>query len=223
MGGTSRGSRLPALLLLFLFLGAGAAAAYLVPPGTSPALDRVRRRAGGVLEAARGAAGKAGVGPAAATTPAPSPVPAAPAAPAGELRTVVRAVDGDTVVLDGNEKVRLIGINTPETVDPRRPVQWYGKEASAYTGRLLKGKRVRVEYDVERKDRYGRTLAYLTLEDGTFVNLRLVEEGYAMAYRYPPNVRHAPEFLAAEKRAREGRKGLWSDAAKADSLLPRKR
>jgi len=128
-------------------------------------------------------------------------------------------VDGDTVVLDGNEKVRLIGINTPESVDPRRPVQWYGKEASAYTAGLLRGRRVRVEHDVERKDRYGRTLAYLHLEDGTFVNLRLVEEGYALAYRYPPNVKYAEEFRLAERRARESKKGLWSDAVKAGSLV----
>jgi micrococcal nuclease len=135
----------------------------------------------------------------------------------------VRVVDGDTVVLDGNEKVRLIGINTPESVDPRRPVQWYGKEASAYTKGLLLGKRVRVEHDVERRDRYGRTLAYLRLEDGTFVNLLLVEEGFAAAYRYPPNVKFAEAFRMAERRAREARKGLWSDRAKADALVGKSR
>ena len=210
MGRSSRGSRLPALLLLLLLLAAGAMA---VPPGTSPALDRAKAEAGRALDAARAAARKPPAG-----DPAPAPGPAA--AP-GPLRTVVRVVDGDTVVLDGNEKVRLVGIDTPECVDPRRPVQWYGKEASAYTGRLLKGRRVSLEYDVERKDRYGRTLAYLRLEDGTFVNLRLVEEGYATAYRYPPNVRYAEEFRRAERKAREAGKGLWSDPAKAGALVRR--
>jgi micrococcal nuclease len=122
----------------------------------------------------------------------------------------MRVVDGDTVVLDGNEKVRLIGINTPETVDPRRKVEFFGKEASARTKALLTGKSVKVEYDVERKDRYGRTLAYLFLEDGTFVNLSLVEDGYASAYRYPPNVRYADRFREAERGAREERRGLWA-------------
>jgi micrococcal nuclease len=131
---------------------------------------------------------------------------------------VVRTVDGDTVVLDGNEKVRLIGINTPESVDPRRPVQPFGKEAAAFTRRLLEGRRVRVERDVEPRDRYGRSLAYLHLEDGTHVNLLLVEEGYASAYRYPPNVRYADAFRAAERRAREGRKGLWGAGGKAGAL-----
>jgi micrococcal nuclease len=128
---------------------------------------------------------------------------------------VERVVDGDTVVLDGGEKVRLLGIDTPETVDPRRPVERFGKEASVFARSLLQGRRVRVETDVEPRDRYGRTLAYLYLEDGTFVNLRLVEEGYASASRHPPNVRHAGLLRDAEKRAREMGRGLWSDRGRA--------
>ena len=205
MGRTARGSRLPALLLLLLLVAAGGAAAWNVPPGTSPALDRARAEAGKAYGKARDRL-------------SPPPAPGPPAG--GALRTVVRTVDGDTVVLDGNEKVRLIGVNAPESVDPRRPVQWYGKEAAAHTRGMLQGKRVRLEHDVERKDRYGRTLAYLWLEDGTFVNLRLVAEGYATAYRYPPNVRHAERFRDAERLAREAGRGLWSDGKKAKGLKP---
>jgi micrococcal nuclease len=198
---------LPALALVVAAL---AAAASAVPEGSVPALDRARERAsagaGRAIDAAKSAAG--------VDTAAPD---------AGGLRTVVRCVDGDTVVLDGNEKVRLIGVNTPESVDPRRPVQWFGKEAAAYARSLLQGRRVRLEHDVEGKDRYGRTLAYLRLEDGTFVNLRLVEEGYAFAYRHPPNVRYAERFRDAERRAREAGKGLWSDPGKAKSLAPTRR
>src|SRR3989338_7085144 len=91
-------------------------------------------------------------------------------------RTVVRVVDGDTIVLDGDEKVRLIGVDTPETVDPRKPVQYFGKEASEFTRRMAEGKRVRLEFDQDTKDRYGRTLAYVYLEDGTFLNAERSEE-----------------------------------------------
>jgi micrococcal nuclease len=151
------------------------------------------------------------------------PEPAPETVAAGVLRTVRRVVDGDTLVLDGDERVRLIGVDTPESVDPRRPIQWYGKEAAAYARSLLQGRRVRLEPDAEPRDRYGRTLAYLHLEDGTFVNQRLVEEGYAFAYRHPPNVKYADLLREAERRAREAGKGLWSDPAKAKSLAPSRR
>ena len=85
----------------------------------------------------------------------------------GPWRTVTRVVDGDTIILNGRERVRLIGVDTPETVDPRRPVQYFGKEASGFTKRMVEGKKVRLEYDQTGKDRYGRTLAYVYLEDGT--------------------------------------------------------
>lgn len=199
-GGYAHGAR---FLLVLVLSGGIVGSAYASPPGKYPAADRVRAAVDLLVSK---------VHPADPPAPAPAaPVaPVAPASPAVPLRTVVRVVDGDTVVLDGNEKVRLIGINTPETVDPRRPVQKFGKEASARTKALLGGKRVRAEYDVERKDRYGRTLGYLFLEDGTFVNLSLVEDGYATAYRYPPNVKHAEEFRDAERRAREAGRGLWA-------------
>jgi len=130
-------------------------------------------------------------------------------APSGEWRVVVRVVDGDTLVLDGNERVRLIGVDTPETVDPRRPVQYFGKEASAFTRRLAEGKRARLAYDRERTDRYGRTLAYVYLEGGTFLNAEIIRQGYGHAYtRFP--FRYAEEFRAYEREARENGRGLWA-------------
>ena len=130
--------------------------------------------------------------------------------PGSEWRTVVRVVDGDTLLLDGDERVRLIGIDTPETVDPRRPVQYFGKEAAAFTRRMAEGKRVRLDYDQERTDRYGRTLAYVFLEDGTFLNAEIIRQGYAHAYtRFP--FQYSDQFRAYEREAREQRRGLWAE------------
>jgi micrococcal nuclease len=125
------------------------------------------------------------------------------------MRTCVRVVDGDTIVLDGGERVRLIGVDTPETVDPRRPVEWFGKEASAFTERLVEGRRVRLEYDQTRRDAHRRTLAYVYLEDGTFVNLEIVRRGYGHAYTRHP-FRYLARFRAAERMARRERAGLWA-------------
>lgn len=124
-------------------------------------------------------------------------------------RTCVRVVDGDTIVLDGRERVRLIGVDTPETKDPRKPVQYFGKQASLFTERLVEGRRVRLEYDQTRKDRYGRTLAYVFLQDGTFVNLEIVRRGYGHAYtKYP--FQRMDEFRRAEREARLEGLGLWA-------------
>ncbi len=123
-------------------------------------------------------------------------------------RTVVRVVDGDTLLLDRNERVRLIGVDTPETVDPRRPVQRFGKEASAFTKQMAEGRRVRLEFDQERVDRFGRTLAYVYLEDGMFLNAEIVRQGYGHAYtRFP--FKYLEEFRAYEREAREAQRGLW--------------
>jgi len=132
----------------------------------------------------------------------------------GGRAEVVRVVDGDTVVvrLGGDEDtVRLIGIDTPETVDPRSPVECFGQEASRRTKALLPaGTPVRLVADAEPRDRYRRLLAYVYRDDGTFVNLALVEEGYASVLTYPPNVAHVGEFTAAAARAREAGRGLWA-------------
>lgn len=90
-----------------------------------------------------------------------------------------RVVDGDTVVLESIGRVRLIGIDTPETVDPRKPVEYFGVEVSARLRAMLSGERIRLEFDQTRRDRYGRILAYLYLSDGRFVNREMVREGFA--------------------------------------------
>ncbi len=138
---------------------------------------------------------------------------------------VVRVVDGDTIVImrgGRNETLRLIGVNTPETVDPRRPVECFGKEASAFATRVLSGARVRVESDPSQgiKDKYGRTLAYIFLPDGTFFNLLLIREGYAYEYTYNEPYRYQNEFRDAERNARVEGKGLWAEGACREALPP---
>jgi micrococcal nuclease len=124
---------------------------------------------------------------------------------------VTRVVDGDTahVEIDGRDvTVRFIGIDTPESVAPDQPVECYGPEASAYTRDRLEGVHVRLEYDVEREDRYGRTLAYVWLGD-ELINETLVRQGYALVTTFPPNVEYVGRFTAAQRDAREHGRGLW--------------
>jgi len=124
---------------------------------------------------------------------------------------VTRVVDGDTahVDVDGRDTdVRFIGIDTPESVKPDAPVECFGPEASAYTERRLEGRRVELEYDVEREDRFGRTLAYVWIGDELF-NETLVREGYALVTTFPPNVRYVDRFVAAQRAARSEGLGLW--------------
>ncbi len=125
---------------------------------------------------------------------------------------VTRVVDGDTIVVEINnrqETVRLIGVDTPETKKPNTPVEPYGPEATAFTKGIVEGKRVRLELDVQERDRYGRLLAYVYLPDGTFLNAELLRQGYARVLTIPPNVRYAEMFLALEREARENNRGLW--------------
>jgi len=138
---------------------------------------------------------------------------------------VVRVVDGDTLIIDINgteEKVRLIGIDTPESVHPdeNRNTE-FGEIASAYTKDRLEGENVSLELDVEERDQYGRLLAYVYL-DGEMFNLNLVREGYAVVATYPPNVKYVEDFVAAQKAAREDGVGLWqgvlTDGAYVTSL-----
>jgi micrococcal nuclease len=131
---------------------------------------------------------------------------------------VIKVVDGDTVDVSINgteEKLRLIGINTPETVDPRKPVECFGKEASARAKELLSNKKVTLEFDPtqDKTDKYGRTLAYIFLEDGTNFNKKMIEDGYAYEYTYDKPYRYQLEFKAAQKYAEEHKKGLWADTA----------
>ncbi len=127
---------------------------------------------------------------------------------------VVRVVDGDTVVVrtgSGEERVRYIGVDTPESVKPGTPVQCFAKAASAANRRLVEGRDVRLVLDAEARDRYGRTLAYVyRSSDGLFVNAELVRRGYAKPLTIPPNVAHAAELRRLAGAARRGGRGLWS-------------
>lgn len=131
----------------------------------------------------------------------------------GEKALVAKVIDGDTIELEDGNKLRLIGVDTPETVDPRRPVGCFGKEASNATKKLLSGKEVILQKDVSETDKYGRLLryVYLPLENGQtlFVNDYLIREGFAVSLTYPPDVKFTEQFLQAEKQAREQRRGLW--------------
>lgn len=124
----------------------------------------------------------------------------------GKWVTVARVVDGDTFLTTDRVRVRLTGVDTPESTKRHEP---YGREAAAFTKSRLEGQKVRLEYDVDRKDKYGRTLAYVYLEDRTFFNALLVAEGYAQIMTVPPNVKYAEKFLDLQRKARAQNKGLW--------------
>jgi len=129
--------------------------------------------------------------------------------------TVIYVTDGDTVgvEIDGvEERVRLIGIDTPETKKPNTPVQCFGPEATAFTKSLLPdGTALYVERDVEARDVYGRLLAYIYRSaDGMFVNMEIIGQGYARPLTIPPNVAHADEFVVAARNAEATNVGLWA-------------
>lgn len=133
-----------------------------------------------------------------------------------EKANVLKVIDGDTisVSLEGKvETIRFIGIDTPETVDPRRPVGCFGKEASNESKRLLDGKSVLLEKDISETDKYNRLLRYIYLELGDgellFVNDYLVRQGFAFASSFPPDVKYSERFTKAQEEARENLRGLW--------------
>ncbi len=131
---------------------------------------------------------------------------------------VMKVVDGDTLKLSDGQTVRLIGVDTPETVHPTKPVQYFGKEASAFTKRLAEGKTVTLEYDQQRIDKYGRTLAYVYLVDGRMLNSEIIKQGYGFAYiKFP--FKRMEEFRALEREAREAGRGLWAEDGTA-SVAP---
>mgnify|MGYP000975788720 FL=1 len=136
--------------------------------------------------------------------------------------SVRRVVDGDTIVVDfpsgERERVRLIGVNTPETVHPKKPVEYYGKEASDFTKKELTGKKVWLQMDVQVRDRYQRALGYIWLEAPkedestirqSMFNARLLLEGYGQAMTIQPNVKYAEMFVGFQREARKQKKGLW--------------
>ena len=146
------------------------------------------------------------------------PQPSIPHIPTPDLSAlsiyeVTRIIDGDTIIVTDNILVRLIGVDTPETAHPRKPVEEYGKEASLFLTNLLKGEQVYLvgEDGALQKDRYGRTLAYVyRYPDGLFVNAEIIRQGYGHAYIEYPFV-YMDEFLQLERFARQAEKGLWSE------------
>ena len=129
------------------------------------------------------------------------------------LRKVIKAIDGDTLRLSPKEEVRLIGVDTPETKHPKKSVGCFGPQASEFTKKMVEGKKVRLELDevntrLGHKDKYGRTLGYVYLEDGTFLNEEIIRQGYGKTTTF--RFSHRDEFKALEREAKEGRRGLWS-------------
>jgi endonuclease YncB( thermonuclease family) len=158
--------------------------------------------------------------PALSPTPVPTPtaIPTStptevnPAAASQAEALVVNVVDGDTidVLINGQEyRVRYIGVDTPETVHPTRGEEPYGREASEYNKSLVQGQTVSLEKDVSETDQFGRLLRYVWLADGTMVNALLVAGGYAQVSTFPPDVKHADDFLELERAARQDGLGLW--------------
>ncbi len=122
--------------------------------------------------------------------------------------TVERVIDGDTVQLSSGERVRYIGINTPETVKPNFPVECFGSQAHEQNAALVEGKQVRLVKDISDVDKYGRLLRFVYVGD-ELVNLQLVQQGFARVETVPPNFRYEKEFVAAAVQARADRRGLW--------------
>jgi micrococcal nuclease len=129
---------------------------------------------------------------------------------------VAHVVDGDTVVLENGQKVRLLGIDAPELEKEGHPADFLAHKAKQVLADLVQGKRVRLEYDKLRYDRYGRTLAYLFLLDGTNLSREMVRQGLAHVYTVPPNMRFREELLSAQREAISARRGIWLQALKQD-------
>ncbi len=121
---------------------------------------------------------------------------------------VKRVIDGDTILLATGERVRYIGIDTPETKHPDKGVEFYGEEAYQFNRQLVENKWVTLGFDVERRDKYNRLLAYVYVDD-IFANAALVEEGYARVYTFPPNIKHVELFIRLQRMARMASRGLW--------------
>lgn len=145
--------------------------------------------------------------------------------PNSNLYKVIKVVDGDTISVDidgKTESIRLIGINTPETVDPRKPVECFGKEASAKAKELLSNKEVQLEFDPTQgeRDKYNRLLAYVFLANGTSFNKYMISEGYAYEYTYDIPYKYQAEFKQAQKDAEANQKGLWAPGVCEKEIEP---
>lgn len=166
--------------------------------------------------------------PATAAPAAPAALPAGdyPPIPEGLPRaTVVRVIDGDTILVSvggREERVRFIGINTPESVDPRRPVECFGAEASANAKAMLDGRAVLLEGDPSQdtRDSSGRLLSYVWLEDGRMANLEQIAQGFAAEYTYSTPYKYRDIFRDAQREARDAGRGLWSPATCGGQFTP---
>lgn len=136
---------------------------------------------------------------------------------------VKRVVDGDTLLLQTGERLRLIGIDTPESVKPDTPPEPFSHEASVFTKRLVEGRDVRLEFDRHREDQYGRTLAYVYVDD-LLLNEEIVRQGFSRAEtRFPFRSDFQRRFVEAEKEARAAKRGIWSLAPQASGgVQPRR-
>mgnify|MGYP001359609830 CR=1 FL=1 len=123
---------------------------------------------------------------------------------------VIRIVDGDTIEIEGKQKIRYIGINTPELHDPRRSIECFGQAASDENKKLVEGKEVSIQRDVSETDKYKRLLRYVWVGD-IFVNDYLVRQGFAQVSTFPPDVKYQQQFLDAQKEAQENSRGLWKE------------
>jgi micrococcal nuclease len=183
-----------------LVLALAGCAVGVVQPSGAPA--STAQASAGPGASARVAAGDSGLRPAGRT----------------ETAKVVRIVDGDTIIIDrghGDERLRYIGIDSPESVKPDTPVQFMAKEASAANAALVEGRTVVLERDVSDRDRFDRLLRYVWLHEGdawVFVDLELVRQGYAHAATFPPDVHWAAQLRDAERSARDAGLGLWGPA-----------
>ncbi len=149
---------------------------------------------------------------------APQPIATASAQPEvvgveGEKVLVTRVIDGDTIEIEGKIRVRYLGVDTPETVDPRKSVECFGKQAKAENKKLVEGKFIVLEKDITDKDKYRRLLRYVFIDtaDGEllFVNDYLIRSGFAKLLTIPPDVKYANQLLEAQKQARLEKRGLW--------------
>ncbi len=122
---------------------------------------------------------------------------------------VVYVYDGDTVKLDNGERVRYLGIDTPEMNYKNPPAEHFAEEAKRFNLNLVDKRKVRLEFDTVKRDKYDRLLAYVYIDD-VFVNAKMIEEGYAKVYIIPPNVKYADDFLDLQRKAKAGNKGIWN-------------
>ena len=123
--------------------------------------------------------------------------------------TCTRVVEADIIILNNGEKVRLIGVDTPGTKHPNKSFEYFAKEAFAFTEKMARGKKVRLEYDLQERDQYGSLLAYVYLEDGTLLNAEIIKRGYGRTDTKFP-CKYSKQFTQYEKEAREYKRGLWA-------------